>query len=65
MKKKLIEKIKRHIKYYIRNTYSKFYWWNVKRTCKHQLTTEVFRCYQDRYVKEKCNICNKELYSDL
>ncbi len=49
----------------MRSAYRKFYWWNVKRTCKHQLTTEVFRCYQDRYVKEQCNTCNKELYFDL
>lgn len=49
----------------IYSAYRKLYWWNVKRTCKHQLTTEVFRCYQDRYVKEQCNTCNKELYFDL
>lgn len=47
------------------SAYRKLYWWNVKRTCKHQLTTEVFRCYQDRYVIEKCNTCNNELYFDL
>ena len=45
--------------------YRKVYLWNMKRNCNHQLTTEVFRCYQDRYVKEQCNTCNKELYFDL
>jgi tRNA U34 2-thiouridine synthase MnmA/TrmU len=43
----------------------KIYWWNVKRTCKHQLTTEMFRSYPDGYVKEQCNTCNKEFYFDL
>lgn len=41
----------------MRSVYRKLYWWNVKRTCKHQSTTEIFRCYQ--YVKEQCNTCNK------
>lgn len=66
MYKNLIEKLKAlRIYAVMRSAYIKFYWWNVKRTCKHQLTTEVFRCYQYRYVKEQCNTCNKELYFDL
>jgi ribonuclease I len=64
--KKLIEKLKAlRIYAVMRSAYRKLYWWNVKITCKHQLTTEVYRCYQDRYVKEQCNVCNKELYFDL
>lgn len=66
MYKRLIEKLKAlRIYVVMRSAYRKVYWWNVKRTCKHQLTTEVFRCYQDGYVKEQCNTCNKELYFDL
>lgn len=62
----LIEKLKvSHIYVVMLSAYRKLYWWNVKRTCKHQLTTEVFRCYQDRYVVEQCNVCNEELYFDL
>ena len=64
--KTLIEKLKALRMYAVmRSAYRKLYWWNVKRTCKHQLTTEAFRCYQDRYVIEQCNTCNKKLYFDL
>lgn len=50
---------------FFRKLWKRIYFWNLQRTCKHPLTTEVFRCYQDRYVKEQCNVCNKEFYFDL
>lgn len=64
--KTLIEKLKELRIYAVMcSAYLKLYWWNLKRTCKHKQTTEIFRCYQDGYVKEQCNTCNKELYFDL
>lgn len=33
--------------------------------CKHNNKKEIFICYQDRYVKEKCNNCDKIIYSDI
>lgn len=66
MKQGLIKKLKvLRIYASIRSAYQKMYCWSVKITCKHKLTTEIFRCYQDRYVKEQCNACNKEFYLDL
>jgi hypothetical protein len=39
--------------------------WFEKMFCKHKNKTEIFRCYQDRYVSEVCNDCGKVIYSDL
>lgn len=39
--------------------------WFEKMFCKHKSKTEIFRCYQDRYVSEVCNDCGKVIYSDL
>jgi hypothetical protein len=39
--------------------------WFEKMFCKHKNKTEIFRCYQDRYVSEVCNNCGKVIYSDL
>ena len=39
--------------------------WFEKMFCKHKDKTEIFRCYQDRYVRELCNDCVKVIYSDL
>jgi len=39
--------------------------WFGKMFCKHKNKTEIFRCYQDRYVIEVCNDCGKVIYSDL
>jgi len=39
--------------------------WFEKIFCKHKKKTEIFRCYQDRYVSEVCNDCCKIIYSDL
>jgi len=39
--------------------------WFEKMFCKHKNKTEIFRCYQDRYVSEVCNDCCKIIYSDL
>jgi len=47
------------------NGMQKLYWWNVKRTCKHPITIETFRDYQDRYGIEICTTCNKEFEFDL
>lgn len=33
--------------------------------CRHKKSIEIFRCYQDRYVINKCSKCNKEIYKDL
>ena len=39
--------------------------WFEKMFCKHKNKTEIFRCYQDRYVSGVCNDCGKVIYSDL
>ena len=39
--------------------------WFEKMFCKHKNKTEIFRCYQDRHVRELCNDCGKVIYSDL
>lgn len=33
--------------------------------CTHKKKETLYICYQDRYVKEKCIICNNIIYSDL
>lgn len=33
--------------------------------CSHHNTTEIFREYQDNYIKEKCDSCEKIIYSGI
>ena len=37
----------------------------LKLFCKHNHKIELYRCYQDRYVKDKCTNCGKIFYEDL
>ncbi len=39
--------------------------WFKKFFCKHTEKTQIFICYQDRYVREICVCCGEEIYSDL
>lgn len=39
-------------------------WLKIK-TCEHSNRQTIFICYQDRYVHERCNECNADIYSDL
>lgn len=41
------------------------YLWYKRKKCRHKSRKEIFRCYQDRYVEEKCEKCNILIYSDL
>ena len=49
----------------IRSAFLKPVRWFEKMFCKHKDKTEIYRCYQDRYVSEVCNDCGKVIYSDL
>lgn len=33
--------------------------------CRHDKKKETYRCYQDRFVIEKCENCQRLFYSDL
>lgn len=49
----------------ISEIHNTLYNWVAKKFCRHESTTEFFRCYQDRYVIEDCQNCGKRLYIDL
>jgi hypothetical protein len=33
--------------------------------CRHRDKAEIFICYQDRYVHERCKKCGKDIYAEF
>lgn len=53
------------MKLFLYSIMNRFASWLKAKTCEHSNKKIIFECYQDRYVHEKCNECDLDIYSDL